>query len=134
MTDDMIKKVRRLLPRFLSIRLLRQMRIVEISARESRRLNYLYRKKDKSADVLSFRYGQDVSRRSPRAKADYGEILVCPEVIRREAKEQGNIYKYQMTWMIIHGMLHLAGMHHERSGAMRKKFERIEKSILRKLF
>ena len=80
------------------------------------------RDKNNPANVLSFRYG-----------SDYGEILVCPEVIRKEAEKQGNSSYYQMTWMILHGMLHLGGMHHEESGDIAKKTERIEKEILSKI-
>ena len=86
-------------------------------------LNRVYLKKGKLANVLSFRYG-----------LDYGEILVCPEVIRREAKEQGNTYKYQMTWMILHGILHLAELHHEESKRVAQRVEALEKRVLHKLF
>lgn len=90
--------------------------------KESRRLNHIYRGKDKATNILSFRYSKD-----------YGEILVCPEVIRREAKAQGNTYKYQVTWMILHGMLHLAGLHHEKSLKTAKRVERIERDVPAKL-
>lgn len=68
------------------------------------------------------------------SNGDYGEILVCPEVIRREAKKQGNTYKYQFTWMVLHGILHLAEIHHERSPKMAKRVAALEKRVLRKLF
>ena len=93
MRSDLIRKVRRVLPRFLSRRLPRKIKVIEISAGISRRLNRVYRGRNKPANVLSFYYGKDASRRSPLAKEDYGEVLVCPEVIRREAKEQGNAYQ-----------------------------------------
>ena len=94
----------------------------EVSERESRKFNQKYRGKNKPANVLSFCYSKD-----------YGEILVCPSVIRKEAKKQKNSYAYQMTWMILHGMLHLGGLHHEKSSALAKKAERIEKEILQKI-
>lgn len=126
-------------------RLPQKISLVEIDKKESQRLSRIYRGKNKPrtfslheffraerstkkvrgkpANVLSFRYGPD-----------YGEILVCPEVIRREAKKQGNSYKYQMTWMILHGMMHLAGLHHERSLKMAKRVMALEERVLRKLF
>ena len=96
--------------------------IVPISKKISQKINLSYRKKNKPANVLSFRYGQD-----------YGEILVCPEVVRHEAKKQGNSMKYQFAWMVLHGILHLAGMHHEKSSAVARKVDRIEGVVLRKL-
>lgn len=111
------------LPRYLKRRLPKDIVLISINSVESRKLNRLYRYKNKAANVLSFRY-------SP----DYGEILVCPEIIRKEAKSQGNSYKYQMTWMIMHGMLHLAGIHHEKSRVIAGGVERLEQKILRALF
>lgn len=121
--NDNVKKLRQFLPRVFSKKIPKKIIVVEILEAESRKLNREYRGKNKSANTLSFRYG-----------SDYGEILVCPEVIRREAKEQGKTYKYQMTWMVIHGMLHLAEIHHERSRGAAKRVEVLEERILRKLF
>ena len=123
MTEDVIKIVKRLLPRAVAKKLPPKIKVVSISTRESRILNKRYRKKNNPSNVLSFRYNKD-----------YGEILVCSEVVRREAKEQGNTYKYQMTWMILHGMLHLAGMHHEKSKSSAKQTAKLEKTVLFKLF
>ena len=97
--------------------------VKEISAAESRGINREYRGRDKPANVLSFFYSKE-----------YGEILVCPEVIWREAKERGNTQEFQMTWMIVHGMIHLAGVHHEKSAKAERKVEDMERKILGKLF
>ena len=96
--------------------------IAEVSEKESRRLNRLYRGKDKSANVLSFFYGKE-----------YGEIIVCPSLIRREAKAQKHSFEYQMTWMILHGMIHLSGLHHEKSSGAARRAENIEQAILKKI-
>lgn len=119
MKEKLAKKVRQLLPHILSNKLPKEVAVVEIAPKTSRYFNQRYRKENKIANVLSFYY-------SP----DYGEILVCPEVVRREAKKQGHTYKYQMTWMIIHGMIHLAGIHHEGSQKSVKQAERLESLIL----
>jgi probable rRNA maturation factor len=111
-----------ILPKSLHRNLPKKVIVQKISAHDAKVINRLYRKKNKPANVLSFRYGPE-----------YGEILVCPAVIRREAKAQGNTYKYQLTWMILHGMIHLAGLHHERSAAAGRKVEKIEQSILCRL-
>lgn len=110
-------------PRYLQKRLPKKVAVISISAKESRRLNRLYRKKNKPTNVLSFRYD-----------SKYGEILLCPDIIKKEARAQGNSQKYQMTWMIAHGMMHLGGLNHEGGGAAIKKFERLEEIILAKMF
>lgn len=96
-------------------RLPRTVVVVELSESESRRINRVWRKRNASADVLSFRYG-----------SDYGEILLCPAAIRREAAAQKKSYEFQATRMVAHGMLHLAGLHHETS----ERAERLEREIL----
>lgn len=117
-----LQKFVKVLPLTFRKRLPREVKIVAIPKKEAKRINQKYRNKSKPPNVLSFRYGKD-----------YGEILVCPEVIRDESKEQMNTYKYQMTWMIIHGILHLASMHHEDSKKTAEEFAKLERSILDKV-
>ena len=116
------QNVRPLLPEALKKKLPETVAVVLIDAKTSARLNLIYREKRKSTNVLSFYYD-----------ATYGELLICAAVVKAEAKAEGNSYEYQMTWMIVHGMLHLAGLHHEKSEAMEEKAERIESVILKKL-
>lgn len=113
----------KLLPRSLQKQLPKMATVIKISEEESRILNHRYRRSNRAANVLSFRYGPD-----------YGEILVCPSVIRREAKEQESSYRYQLTWMILHGMIHLAGRHHEGSRKRAEVVVRLESRILGQIF
>ena len=150
------------LPLVIQKKLPKEIVVKKISLVESRRLNREYRGKDKPTDVLSFFYPalfvssppaspelqRGERKRGSRIKKNldsrirgndkhietYGEILTCPEVIKREAKEQGNTQEFQMTWMIVHGMIHLAGVHHEKSSIAEKKVGEIERKILSKLF
>ena len=117
-----IKKIVNSLPQYLQNRLPKSIKIIKISHSESRRLNHVYRKKKQPTNVLSFSYG-----------SDYGEILVCLQIIRQEARKQGNFYQYQMTWMILHGMIHLAGLHHESSRRLAKQVEQLETMVLSRL-
>lgn len=133
----MASRVRALLPVRIRQKLPQEVGVVEISASESMRLNRRYRKKRKSANVLSFRYSDA-----------YGEILLCPEIIRREALEhtgnalkntgnaraKGHLFVIHMTWMIVHGMLHIAGVHHELSETEDRRSQTIEKGVLEKIF
>jgi len=100
-----------------------EIKLIEIPTAESRKLNKIYRGKNKPTNVLSFKYSRD-----------YGEILLCPAVIKKEAKSQGNTYKYQFTWMVLHGMIHLAGVHHEESQYSAIRAARLEQKILIKIF
>ena len=113
------KKIVKNLPLAIRKRLPREIAVIAVSPRESLRLNRTYRGKRKPTNVLSFLYGPE-----------YGEIIICPAVIRKEAKTQGNAQLFQMTWMVLHGMLHLAGLHHEKSRIIAEKVERIEQGVL----
>lgn len=117
------KKIVKNLPLAIRKQLPKEIAIIAVLPQESLRLNRQYRNKQKPANVLSFLY-------SP----EYGELIICPTIIYREAKEQSNSQLFQMTWMIVHGMLHLAGMHHEASHAVAKKVERVEQTILSSMF
>lgn len=116
------KQLVKCFPKYLQKRLPKEVAVINISAKESRRLNRLYRKKNKPTNVLSFRYGPE-----------YGEILLCPKIIKKEARAQGHSHKYRMTWMMAHGMLHLGGAHHEKGAAAAKKFKQLEELILKKM-
>ena len=118
-----MRKIRSALPAALGRKLPRQIEIVPIREPEARRLNRRYRARRRAANVLSFRYG-----------SDYGEILVCPQVIRRDAASTGNTYSYQLTWMVLHGMIHLAGLHHEKSAALARRTQKMESGIMQKFF
>lgn len=123
MNGAVLGMIRTRLPRSVSRRLPRQIRLVKIPVWTAHNLDQRFFQRGRPANVLSFRYNPA-----------YGEILVCPAVIRQDARRQGNPYQYQMTWMIVHAMLHLAGMHHERSRRMAVLVTRLETMMLRKLF
>lgn len=118
-----IHAIKKKLPLSLRKKLPSQIGIIGISPKVSRRLNKIYRGKDKATNVLSFFYSKK-----------YAEILVCPAVVQREARAQKHSYKYQMTWMVLHGTLHLAGIHHERSKLSADRAEKLEQNILSKIF
>ena len=58
-----------------------------------RTLNSKYLKKDKSTNVLTFSYDDD---------GFYGEIILCPEIINREAKKYGFSPNFRWAHMIVH--------------------------------
>lgn len=84
----------------LSLALVGQKRIKE--------LNRKYRKKNRATDVLSFSYG------------DSGEVVLCPGIIRKNAKEGRLPFKKELARILIHGLLHLLGYGHQK---IRKKEE-----------
>ncbi len=77
-----------------------------VSSGEIRNLNKKFRKKDKPTDVLSFEL---------KDKIYLGEIIICPEVVKKNAKENKITFKKELYKIFIHGILHLLGYDHEKS-------------------
>jgi len=83
-----------------------------IGRSEMRRINRIYRGRDKATDVLSFNYGSDQIRIN-------GEILICPQIAREDIKLEGVNYKIKITTLLIHGLLHILGYDHHNSKDMK---------------
>jgi probable rRNA maturation factor len=85
-----------------------------VDERESAELNGRYRGKAGPTNVLSFR------AESPALDAHdellpYGDVVICAEVVAREAREQGKPLAAHWAHMVVHGALHLQGYDHENS-------------------
>jgi probable rRNA maturation factor len=81
-------------------------RVVDIA--ESKQLNHQYRGKDKPTNVLSFPFevpeGIDLNL--------LGDLVICAEVVAKEADEQEKALMVHWAHMVIHGCLHLLGYDH----------------------
>ena len=82
-----------------------------VDAAESAELNSRYRGKKGPTNVLSFR------AEAPAAAIDellpFGDLVICAEVVEREAREQGKAPAAHWAHMVVHGALHLQGYDHE---------------------
>lgn len=112
-----------------------------VGATESRRLNARYRGKDKPTNVLSFppapltaqAAGSQPARGRPSAAArPLGDLVICAQMVRSEAREQKKPLKAHWAHLVVHGALHLIGYDHERE-AEAKRMERREIVVLRRL-
>lgn len=76
-------------------------------------LNRSYRQQDKSTNVLSFpmQEGRDIPD-----GALLGDIVISVETAAREARELRVPLRQRLNWLLIHGLVHLLGYDHERSG------------------
>ncbi|WP_372864826.1 rRNA maturation RNase YbeY [Spongiibacter sp.] len=75
---------------------------------ESQALNRDYRGKDKPTNVLSFPADLPPELELPLL----GDLVVCRQVVEREAVEQNKALSDHWAHMIIHGTLHLLGYDH----------------------
>jgi probable rRNA maturation factor len=92
--------------------------IVFVKIDEIENYNRSYRKKHEPTDVLSFTYGL------PEL---LGEVYVCPEYVKENAKEFGVTFNEELLRVCIHGLLHLCGYDHEKDEeSARQMFDRQE--------
>ncbi|MBV8036048.1 rRNA maturation RNase YbeY [Roseateles sp.] len=76
-----------------------------VGAEEGRALNSEYRGKDYATNVLTFDYSHE-----PVVGAD---LVICAEVVEREAAEMGIPLLDHYAHMLVHGTLHAQGYDHE---------------------
>ncbi|MFH1366404.1 MAG: rRNA maturation RNase YbeY [Patescibacteria group bacterium] len=94
-----------------------------------RRLNKKYRKKNKSASILTFVFFENnkfINFQDPRL---LGEIIICPDKARKEARQEGVAFRDKIILLIIHGLLHIIGYTHQNQ-KQRKKMEAKEEELL----
>ena len=99
-----------------------QVTIRLVDTEEGRALNRNYRHKDHATNVLSFPYETE-----PRLA---GDLVICPEVVAREAVEQGKTLAAHYAHLVVHGMLHLQGFDHETGKQDAETMENEERKIL----
>ena len=79
-----------------------------VDTAESHSLNLTSRGKDKPTNVLSFPFevppGMEMSL--------LGDLVICRQVVEKEAQEQGKPLEAHWAHMVVHGSLHLLGYDH----------------------
>ena len=98
-----------------------------VSEEESKTLNKKYRGKNKSTNVLSFSLDKNLTKDSL-----IGDIILCIEIIKKEAKEYSKDFENRLKHMIIHGFLHLLNFNHDEKHE-RLKMEDLEITIMKKI-
>ena len=95
---------------------------------ESQHLNHEYRGKDKPTNVLSFPFDAP-----PGVELELlGDLVICRQVVEREAKEQEKDLFAHWAHMVVHGSLHLLGYDHIQDDEA-EEMEAIEISVLNAL-
>lgn len=80
--------------------------LVFLNENDAKKLNWNYRCKDYPTDILTF--GSD-------DPTSMGELVLCPQVISRQAKDHGMSLDDELGYIVLHGVLHLLGFDHEKN-------------------
>lgn len=78
-----------------------ELSVALVGASEATRVTKKTKNKDKASNVLAF----------PLSKHS-GEIILCPATAKKQASAYGMTPKKFLTYLFIHGCLHLKGMDH----------------------
>jgi probable rRNA maturation factor len=79
-----------------------------VDAEEGRALNSAYRAKDYATNVLTFAYSEGEDSELTQA-----DIILCTDVLLREAAEQQVSIESHAAHLVVHGVLHAQGYDHE---------------------
>ncbi|MCW9699401.1 rRNA maturation RNase YbeY [Avibacterium sp. 20-129] len=95
---------------------------------ESQMLNATYRGKDYPTNVLSFPFECPEEVELPLL----GDLVICRQVVEREAKEQDKPLMAHWAHMVVHGCLHLLGYDHIEDDEA-EEMESLETEIMQEL-
>jgi probable rRNA maturation factor len=98
-----------------------------VNAAEGRRLNRDFRNRDYATNVLTFSYAGD-----GLGEARGADIVLCAQVVAREAREQGKPLPAHYAHLVVHGTLHALGHDHQKP-VPAKRMETLELAILHRL-
>ena len=83
---------------------------------EIHKINREYRNVDKETDVISFAFldNDEEGRKNLKKKTlvDLGEIYISLPKAEEQAKEYGHSLKRELSFLFLHGLLHLLGYDH----------------------
>ena len=91
-----------------------ELSVTIVGDRSIRRLNREYLGRDKTTNVISFSLQEgEFGGLNPQA---LGDVVISADTAAREAEEAGITFAERITFLLLHGILHLTGYDHERSG------------------
>ena len=79
-------------------------------------INLTYRNVDKETDVISFAFLDDINETKINSNypIDLGEIYICYDVAIENATKYGNSINRELSFLFVHGLLHLFGYDHQK--------------------
>lgn len=102
----------------------KELTLVFLNKNAAKKINFEFRGKDYATDVLSFESMDESS---------FGELILCPDVLKRQAKEHGLTYQLELGYMLLHGVLHLLGYDHETNENDAQEMFRLQDALFEKL-
>lgn len=101
--------------------------VIIVDSNKIRELNKEYRNIDRITDVISFALEDDDTFNLEDYRV-LGDIYICLEQALKQAEDYGHSFKRELSFLAIHGLLHLLGYDHmseEEEKIMFKKQEEV---------
>ncbi|MCF6764898.1 rRNA maturation RNase YbeY [Thiotrichales bacterium 19S3-7] len=104
-----------------------------LSLEEIQTLNEQYRDKNYPTNILSFPFEAPPGLPADALDDNFlGDLVVSPDILEKEATEQGKPLKHHQAHILIHGLLHLIGYDHIADDE-REEMETLEIKLLKEL-
>lgn len=125
-----IKKVAKKVLKLLKIKSRHTVNFMLVDLETIHKYNLEYRNIDRPTDVISFAYiDSEPDRSLPK---ELGDILICIEKVKEQAKEYGHSELREFSFLVTHGMLHILGYDHQTEEDEKKMFS-LQDLVLEKL-
>ena len=103
-----------------------------INEDESRKINKKTFNKNFPTDVLSFPLYNNIdsiNNLDKNMSEDMGDMFVCRNVIKKNAKIYNKDFSEELQYIVIHGLLHLIGYSHKKNDKLKIYEEELMKRI-----
>ncbi|HXC61134.1 MAG TPA: rRNA maturation RNase YbeY [Nitrospiria bacterium] len=108
-----------------------ELSLLLVNDAQIRRLNKQYRRINRPTDVLAFPMLEGGA--SPLRSQLLGDVVISLETAKKQAKKESHSLEQEVKILLIHGILHLLGYHHEDSDEAAGLVERKTQAILEEL-
>ncbi|MGI6395423.1 MAG: rRNA maturation RNase YbeY [bacterium] len=105
--------------------------VVFVEKDEIREINRQYRDIDRATDVISFSFLEGEG--ALFAPLLLGDLFICPDVVHSNSVRFNTSFEKELTFVVVHGTLHLLGYDHLKRGE-REKMRIMEQNIMKSLF
>ncbi len=104
-----------------------------INEDESKKINKKTFNKNFPTDVLSFPLYNNldsINNLDENMSEDMGDMFVCRNVIKKNAKIYNKDFSEELQYIVIHGLLHLIGYSHKKND----KFKIYEEELMKRIW
>lgn len=130
--DDLIKEIKEL-NKFIKYVVKKEninnayFNIIIVNNSEIKKLNKKYRNIDKETDVITFALEDEKEMKSE--VRILGDIYISVDKVKEQSKLYGHSIRRELSFLALHGILHLLGYDHEEKEKEKIMFDKQEKLL-----